>query len=146
MEDGVVAADEGQRADRIALLVGDLVGADDPGRVAGAGGGDASSITVSPRGGILLCEDGRPVTDEYGPGTRLLGLTADGDSYTFAKNSVDLTLEQLVAAGKRIFPDDYRGQEMAGACFDPAGEVLFVNIQRPGITCAIWGPWERGNL
>jgi hypothetical protein len=24
--------------------------------------------------------------------------------------------------------------------------VLFVNIQVPGITFAIWGPWERGNL
>jgi secreted PhoX family phosphatase len=35
---------------------------------------------------------------------------------------------------------------MAGVCFDPYGEVLFVNIQRPGITFAIWGPWERGNL
>jgi hypothetical protein len=109
-------------------------------------GDNIDNLTISPRGGILLCEDGRPVTDEYGPGTRLLGLTADGDSYTFAKNSVALTLEQIVAAGKRIFPDDYRGEEMAGACFDPDGEVLFVNIQRPGITCAIWGPWERGNL
>jgi hypothetical protein len=24
--------------------------------------------------------------------------------------------------------------------------VLFVNIQVPGITFAIWGPWERGNF
>jgi hypothetical protein len=24
--------------------------------------------------------------------------------------------------------------------------VLFVNLQRPGITFAVWGPWERGNL
>lgn len=109
-------------------------------------GDNIDNLTVSPRGGILLCEDGRPVTDEYGPGSRLLGLTSDADSYTFAKNSVELTLEQLVGAGKRIFPDDYRGQELAGACFDPFGEVLFVNIQRPGITFAIWGPWERGNL
>ena len=51
-------------------------------------GDNIDNLTVSPRGGILLCEDGRPVTDEYGPGTRLLGLTADGDSYTFAKNCV----------------------------------------------------------
>jgi secreted PhoX family phosphatase len=109
-------------------------------------GDNVDNLTVSPRGGILLCEDGRPVTDEYGPGTRLLGLTADGDSYTFAKSSVELTLEQIIAAGKRVSPGDYCGQEMAGACFDPFGEVLFVNIQRPGITIAIWGPWERGNL
>lgn len=77
---------------------------------------------------------------------RLLGLTADGDSYTFAKNHVLLTQEMLDAAGKRILPGDYRGEELAGCCFDPAGEVLFLNIQRPGITVAIWGPWERGNL
>ena len=109
-------------------------------------GDNIDNLAISPRGGILLCEDGTPVTDEYGPGSRLLGLTAGGDSYMFAKNNVVLELEQLVAVGKRVGEDDYRGSEMAGACFDPDGEVLFVNIQVPGITCAIWGPWERGNL
>jgi len=104
------------------------------------------NIVVSPRGGILLCEDGDSVTDIYGPGTRLLGITADGDSYTFAKNNISLTLEEVVGAGKRIFPGDYSPEEWAGACFDPQGDVLFVNIQNPGITFAIWGPWERGNL
>jgi len=109
-------------------------------------GDNIDNIVVSPRGGILLCEDGDPVTDAYGPGTRLLGLTPDGDSYTFAKNKISLTLDHVVAAGKRIFPRDYRAEEWAGACFDPDGEVLFVNIQTPGITFAIWGPWERGHL
>ncbi len=100
------------------------------------------NITVHPRGGILLCEDGDGVLDEYGIGTRLLGLTAGGDSWVFAKNSVQLSLDQVIGAGKRVFPMDYRAEEFAGACFDPAGEVLFVNIQRPGITLAIWGPWR----
>lgn len=109
-------------------------------------GDNIDNITVSPRGGILLCEDGDTLTDEYGPGTRLLGLTADGDSYPFAKNNVSLTIEQVVSAGKRIVPGDYRMDEWAGACFDPNGETLFINIQRPGITFAIWGPWEEGNL
>jgi secreted PhoX family phosphatase len=109
-------------------------------------GDNIDNITVSPRGGMLLCENGDPITDEYGPGTRLLGITPDGDSYSFAKNNVDLELEQTLAAGKRISPDYYRGAEWAGACFDPPGEVLFVNIQVPGITFAIWGPWEKGNL
>jgi uncharacterized protein len=109
-------------------------------------GDNIDNITVSPRGGILLCEDGDPVTDVYGPGTRLIGITAAGDSYAFAKNNISVELEALVVAGKRIFPNDYRAQEWAGACFDPEGEVLFVNIQTPGITFAIWGPWERGNL
>ncbi|MGH8131117.1 MAG: alkaline phosphatase PhoX [Steroidobacteraceae bacterium] len=109
-------------------------------------GDNIDNIVVSPRGGMLLCEDGDSVTDVYRPGTRLIGITAEGDSYAFAMNNVSLTLEQVVAAGKRIFPRDYRGEEWAGACFDPDGEVLFVNIQTPGITFAIWGPWERGNL
>jgi secreted PhoX family phosphatase len=109
-------------------------------------GDNIDNITASPRGGLLLCENGDAVTDAYGTGTRLIGLTAEGDSYAFAKNNIDLTLEDTVAAGKRIFADWYRAAEWAGACFDPAGEVLFVNIQIPGITFAIWGPWERGNL
>jgi hypothetical protein len=109
-------------------------------------GDNIDNITASPRGGLLLCENGDAIVDEYGQGTRLIGITADGDSYAFAKNNIDLTLEDTVAAGKRIEPDWFRAAEWAGACFDPTGEVLFVNIQVPGITFAIWGPWERGNL
>ena len=30
--------------------------------------------------------------------------------------------------------------------FSPDGHKLFVNIQTPGVTLAIWGPWERGTL
>ena len=40
-----------------------------------------------------------------------------------------------------VRPGDYRGEEWAGVCFDPAGELMFVNLQRPGISFAIWGPW-----
>jgi hypothetical protein len=104
------------------------------------------NITVSPRGGILLCEDGEPVTDQYGPGTRVLGLTAEGQAYAFAKNNVWLDQSEIRVAGKSIRPGDYRGGEFSGVCFDPAGEVLFFNIQDPGITFAIWGPWTKGNL
>jgi len=104
-------------------------------------GDNIDNISVSPRGTIFLCEDGDPVTDAYGPGTRLLGLTAQGDSFTFGKNNVVLTQAEIAAAGKSVLPGDYRGQEWAGVCFDPAGRVMFVNIQRPGITLAIWGRW-----
>ncbi|WP_293106543.1 alkaline phosphatase PhoX [Moorena sp. SIO3I6] len=31
--------------------------------------------------------------------------------------------------------------EFAGACFSPNGRIMFVNIQEPGITFAIVGPW-----
>ena len=109
-------------------------------------GDNIDNITVSPRGGILLCEDGDPVTDSYGPGTRIIGITAEGDSFPFAKNNIDLEREVIAGAGKHILPNDYRAEEWAGACFDAKGEVLFANIQIPGITFAIWGPWERGNI
>jgi secreted PhoX family phosphatase len=36
--------------------------------------------------------------------------------------------------------------EFAGATFSPDGQTLFVNMQRPGITYAIWGPWQDGVL
>ncbi len=104
------------------------------------------NITVSPRGGVLLCEDGGESPDEFGPGARLVGLTRRGESYYFGKNDVNLTAEQIAAAGKVIAPGDYRGTEFAGACWDPLGRTLFVNIQTPGITFAITGPWWRGNL
>jgi len=109
-------------------------------------GDNIDNITASPRGGLFLCEDGDSIVDAYGPGMRLLGLTAEGDSYTFMKNHVQLTEQQITSAGKQIAPGDYRGEELAGVCFDPAGELMFVNIQRPGITLAIWGPWAKGNL
>ena len=36
--------------------------------------------------------------------------------------------------------------ELAGATFSPDGNVLFVNVQRPGTTFAITGPWHQGQL
>jgi len=33
--------------------------------------------------------------------------------------------------------------EFAGATFSPDGSTLFVNIQRPGLTLAITGPWDK---
>jgi uncharacterized protein len=104
------------------------------------------NICVSPRGGLLLCEDGDPVIDRYGPGTRLIGITEQGNSYAFAKNAIRLSIDQVTKAGKQVRPGDYRPEEWAGSCFDARGEVLFVNIQTPGITFAITGPWERGLL
>jgi uncharacterized protein len=104
------------------------------------------NITLSPRGGILLCEDGGGVADPFGFGNRLTGLTSEAQSYVFAKNNVVLDAAQVARAGKRVRAGDYRDAEFCGACFDPSGRVLFVNIQSPGITFAVWGPWARGNL
>jgi secreted PhoX family phosphatase len=104
------------------------------------------NITVSPRGGILVCEDGGGVADEFGFGDRLVGVTRDGGSYIFAKNNIVLSAGEIATAGKTVAADDYRGNEFAGATFDPTGNILFVNIQTPGITFAIWGPWWKGEL
>jgi secreted PhoX family phosphatase len=114
-----------------------------------AAGNNFDNVTVSPRGGVLLCEDGGGVEDDFGLGERLMGLTPAGETYLFAKNNVTLTAAEVKAAGKSaefIKEGDYRESEWAGANFDPSGKWLFVNLQNPGITLAITGPWERGLL
>jgi secreted PhoX family phosphatase len=41
---------------------------------------------------------------------------------------------------------DFRGSEWAGVNFSPDGQWLFANIQSPGFTAAITGPWGKGFL
>ncbi|MCX2861492.1 DUF839 domain-containing protein [Paucibacter sp. PLA-PC-4] len=110
--------------------------------------GDAGdNLTVSPRGGIVICEDGGGVTDSFGFGSRLMGLTQEGDTFIFCKNNVNVSAAELSAAGKLAsLAGDRRSSEFCGACFDPTGRYLFVNIQTPGITLAITGPWGNGSL
>lgn len=75
------------------------------------------NITVAPFGDLFLCEDGDG--DNY-----VVGVSQSGLLYQFAKNNIN-------------------DSEYAGACFSPDGGTMFVNIQSPGITLAIWGPWTR---
>lgn len=102
------------------------------------------NIAVSPRGGIIICEDGA--------GAQFLrGLTPSGNIFNFARN-IHNTLE------------------FAGACFSPDGQTMFVNLYGRGtartitplgvtvqhvvgpelhekaMTLAIWGPWGSGLL
>lgn len=109
-------------------------------------GNNPDNITISPRGGVLLCEDGGASIDQFGAGARLLGVTPEGDSFIFCKNNVTLDAAQIASAGKTVAPDDYRGFEFAGACWEPSGRVLFCNVQRPGITFAISGPWGSAGV
>jgi secreted PhoX family phosphatase len=98
------------------------------------------NIVVTPRGGILFCEDaagGSNVAAE-----RLVGLTADGEAFTFAINNVNLSAPR----NSRVPAGNYTGSEWAGACYSPDGRWLFVNIQTPGVTFAITGPWGHGPL
>jgi secreted PhoX family phosphatase len=78
------------------------------------------NICVSPRGALVVCEDGSGVN-------RIHGLTIDGRLFDIAHNV-------------------FNGSEFAGSCFSTDGRTLFVNIQTPGVTLAIWGPWEKGGL
>ena len=80
------------------------------------------NVAVSPRGGVLICEDGYPRN-------LLRGLTPAGQVFDFAEN--------LLGGGD---------SEFAGLAYSPDGKWLIVAIQRPGITLAITGPWGTGQL
>jgi secreted PhoX family phosphatase len=96
------------------------------------------NIGVSPRGGIVLCEDGSGVQFMH-------GLTTDGEIFPFAQNNV--IIPDGVPGKPAIRPGDYSTREWAGSTFQPRrGEWLFANIQTPGITFAITGPWKNGSL
>ena len=81
---------------------------------------NCDNVTVTPWGGLILCEDGPDNQPQY-----LRGVTAEARLYTFAANSYS---------------------EFTGATFSPDGSTLFVNAQSPGITFAITGPWRRLSL
>ena len=91
------------------------------------------NLVVSPRGGLVLCEDGTANPCVH-------GLTRDGKIVRFARNNVILNGE------RNGFSGDFRNREFAGATFSPDGRWLFLNVQTPGFTVAITGPWERGIL
>lgn len=95
----------------------------------GAVAKNLDNVTVSPRGGLVVCEDGG------GQPQRVHGLTRDGHIFPFVQNNVVLDGE------RNGFRGDFRTREFAGAVFSPEGDWLFVNAQAPGITFAITGDW-----
>lgn len=81
---------------------------------------NADNITVAPWGDIICCEDGcENPGDQY-----LVGITPGGEVYRLGRNALN-------------------GSELAGATFSPDGTTLFINLQIPGLTLAIRGPWRR---
>jgi secreted PhoX family phosphatase len=90
------------------------------------------NVVISPRGGLLICQDSK------GPSQHLYGLTRGGDLFQFARNNVHLD------GGYRDFSGDFRTAEWAGGCFSPDGRWLFANVYSPGFTVAITGPWRAG--
>jgi secreted PhoX family phosphatase len=89
------------------------------------------NVVLSPRGGLVICED----SDQ--PVQRLYGMTRGGGLFEFCRSAVVLDDH----AG---FSGDFRGAEWAGACFSPDGKWLFANVYTPGFTVAITGPWRDG--
>ena len=77
---------------------------------------NADNVTVAPWGDLILCEDGSGVQF-------LVGVTPEGNLYKFGKNSLN-------------------DSEFAGVTFSLDGTTLFVNIQNPGLTLAITGPFQ----
>ena len=85
------------------------------------------NLMMMTNGALLLCEDGsRP--------SRLSMLTPSGRVATIAENNV-------VLDGTKGFQGDFRDSEWCGAC--QAGDWVFANLQIPGITLAITGPWDE---
>lgn len=78
---------------------------------------NGDNLTVAPFGDLLVCEDSP--ADQ-----RIVGITAGGGMYVLAMNARS-------------------DSEFAGVTFSPDGGTLFVNLQKPGLTFAIKGPWHK---
>ena len=79
---------------------------------------NCDNLCASPWGDLFVCEDG---TGADG----IVRIRPNGEIHRFAQNILN-------------------DSELAGVCFSPDGNTLFANLQDPGMTVAITGPWERG--
>jgi len=78
---------------------------------------NGDNITLAPRGDLLVCEDNDSAQ-------HLVGITPSGGMYRLAANA-------------------RRDSEFAGVTFSPDASTLYVNLQKPGLTFAVKGPWQR---
>jgi secreted PhoX family phosphatase len=98
------------------------------------------TVAVSPGGMLLLAEDGDG-EDEAGGDNWLRVLTPAGLVVNLAKVIEPLDLHYWN-------PEDFPqpgptgASELAGAAFTADGRHLFINVQYPGVTCVITGPWR----
>jgi len=75
------------------------------------------NLTIAPSGHLVVCEDQyTALVDNH-----LRGITPDGQVYPLARCRLQT--------------------ELAGACFAPDGQTMFVNLYDPAMTLAISGPW-----
>jgi hypothetical protein len=82
------------------------------------------NVTVTPWGTLVLAEDGVGAS-------HVLSSVPGGSTYAIARNQLNI--------GTAAAPEY---SEFTGPTFSADGKVLFVNIQTPGITLAITGPWS----
>ncbi len=81
---------------------------------------------VSPYGSLVLTEDGNTAN-------HLLSWSRETGAQAIARN---LIVQEQNSSGTDVY------SEMTGPCFSPDGLVLFANVQEPGHTFAITGPWR----
>jgi uncharacterized protein len=108
------------------------------------------NMCTSPGGAIVIAEDGNLASNF------VRALLPDNSLITIAENLVAVQRHYLEASGKLYDPtvpddgpsagDGVGFSEFAGPTFSPDGTWLFVNIQVPGITCAITGDWASLGL
>lgn len=93
------------------------------------------NIIFSPRGNLLVCED-----QEAGASRsqRLFGFTEQAKYFPLARVN-DAARGEF--AGNKL-NRNFHNSEWCGVCFSADGKWLFANIQKPGITLAITGPWQ----
>ena len=84
------------------------------------------NVTVTPWGTLVLAEDGVRAS-------HVLSSVPGGPTYAIARNM----LSNGTSGGAATY------SEFTGPTFSPDGRILFVNIQAPGITLAISGPWHK---
>ena len=93
------------------------------------------NIIISPRDNLLVCEDQEGGSSRS---QRILGFTDQAEYFPLA--SVNESARGKFA-GHEI-ENSFRTSEWCGVCFSSDGEWMFANVQRPGITFAITGPWQ----
>ncbi len=90
------------------------------------------NITVAPWGDVIVAEDGGGVN-------RLIGFTPEGESYVFALHNLPYpTLEE------EGLPINFQS-EVTGPTFSPDGKTFYFNVQYPGTTFAVSGPFKEAS-
>lgn len=97
------------------------------------------NIVVSPRGGLVVCEDRLTA---FKDAQMVGGLTPDGTFFRFCQvNPAVEGIHEGHDLGSTALTSEW-----AGATFSHDGEWLFLNLYSPGVTIAITGPWQQGYL